>query len=44
MTKLYKIQTGSVQWTNIELRVSAQENTETTEGLSVVTIQSSLPT
>lgn len=43
MTKLYTNQTGSEQWTNIELRVSAQENTETTEDLSVVTTQSSLP-
>lgn len=43
MTKLYKIQTGSEPRTRIELRVSAQENTETTEGLSVVTIQISLP-
>lgn len=42
MTKLYKIQTSSEPWTRIELRVSAQENTETTEGLSVVTIQISL--
>lgn len=43
MTKLHKIQTGSEQWTNTELRVRAQENTEATAGLSVVTIQTGLP-